>query len=273
MQVRTYRPVLSLKMTDCQSVCVCVCACVCVRASACMHACVRACLYVCVFSVTVKCPVLPPCAVHGRSRNPLYYYLSRLLRYVSSLVLFCCCFHVWLFILPWYNHPNWLAYRPFMRFFISANEILKLCQLASCYRQFIPLNLSGMEYNGVILCTTGRGWRELFLCRCCLLLVTGFPALTCNLIRRPHTTDHMLLLGGKDVHCFQQSNLFSLAAGGRLSMGQTWGYMPSIGVMDVYATSAIPCNILCLSVCAHNWVQSYVLYSQSSISRVRVFCW
>ena len=43
--------------------CVCVCVCVCV--------------YVClsVISVTVKCPVLPPCVVDGRSRNPLYYYI------------------------------------------------------------------------------------------------------------------------------------------------------------------------------------------------------
>ena len=29
---------------------------------------------VCVVSVTVKYPVLPPCVVDGRSRNPLYYY-------------------------------------------------------------------------------------------------------------------------------------------------------------------------------------------------------
>ena len=160
VQGRTYRPVLSLKMTDCHvCVCVCVCACVCLRAW--MHACVHACM--CVVSVIVKCRVLPPCAVDGHSRNSLYYYLSRLLRYISSLFLFSRCFHVWLFILPWYNHTNWLAYRLFMWLFISANEILKLCQLASCYRQFvslfIPLNLSGMEYNGVTLCTSGRGWR------------------------------------------------------------------------------------------------------------------
>ena len=29
---------------------------------------------VCVVSVIVKHPVLPPCVVDGRSRNPLYYY-------------------------------------------------------------------------------------------------------------------------------------------------------------------------------------------------------
>ena len=29
---------------------------------------------VCVVSVIVKCPVLPPCAVDGCSRNPRYYY-------------------------------------------------------------------------------------------------------------------------------------------------------------------------------------------------------
>ena len=33
---------------------------------------VRAC--VCVVSVIVKCPVLPPSVVDGRSRNLLYYY-------------------------------------------------------------------------------------------------------------------------------------------------------------------------------------------------------
>ena len=44
-------------------VCVCVCVCVC-----------GVCVCVCVVSVIVKRPVLPPCAVDGRSRNPLYYY-------------------------------------------------------------------------------------------------------------------------------------------------------------------------------------------------------
>ena len=32
------------------------------------------CVCVCVVSVIVKHPVLPPCTVDGRSRNPLYYY-------------------------------------------------------------------------------------------------------------------------------------------------------------------------------------------------------
>ena len=44
-------------------ICVCVCACV--------YVCV--CVCVCVVSVIVKLPVLPPCVVDGRSRNPLYY--------------------------------------------------------------------------------------------------------------------------------------------------------------------------------------------------------
>ena len=45
------------------------------RTCACVHACVRACVRACVcVCVCVKCPVLPPCAVDGRSRNPLYYY-------------------------------------------------------------------------------------------------------------------------------------------------------------------------------------------------------
>ena len=39
----------------------------------CVHACMRAC--VCVVSVIVKHPVLPPCAVDGHSRNPLYLLL------------------------------------------------------------------------------------------------------------------------------------------------------------------------------------------------------
>ena len=39
------------------------------------------CAWVCVsvVSVIVKCPVLPPCAVGGRSKNPLYYYYTVLL--------------------------------------------------------------------------------------------------------------------------------------------------------------------------------------------------
>ena len=31
---------------------------------------------VCVVSAIVKRPVLPPCVVDGRSRNPLYYYYN-----------------------------------------------------------------------------------------------------------------------------------------------------------------------------------------------------
>ena len=49
------QPCLSPRPTFCVCVCdVCVC--------------------VCVVSVIVKRPVLPPCMVDGRSRNPLYYY-------------------------------------------------------------------------------------------------------------------------------------------------------------------------------------------------------
>ena len=43
-----------------------VCECVC--------ACMRECLCVCVVSAIVNGPVLPPCAVDGCSRHPLYYY-------------------------------------------------------------------------------------------------------------------------------------------------------------------------------------------------------
>ena len=52
--------------------CVCVCECVCVCVCVCVSVCV--CVCVCVVSATVKRPVLPPCAVDGHSRNPLYYY-------------------------------------------------------------------------------------------------------------------------------------------------------------------------------------------------------
>ena len=37
--------------------------------------CVCVCVCVCVVSVIVKRPVLPPCVVDGRSRNPLYLIL------------------------------------------------------------------------------------------------------------------------------------------------------------------------------------------------------
>ena len=46
----------------------CVCACTRTRTRA------HACVHVCVISVIVKCPVLPPSVVDGRSRNPLHYY-------------------------------------------------------------------------------------------------------------------------------------------------------------------------------------------------------
>ena len=42
------------------------------RVSECV--CVSVCVRACVVSVIVKCPVLPPCVLDGRSRNPLYYY-------------------------------------------------------------------------------------------------------------------------------------------------------------------------------------------------------
>ena len=52
---------------------------------------VCACMCVCmsVVSVIVKRPVLPPCVVDGRSRNPLYYY------YYSVIQKFICHTHVY----------------------------------------------------------------------------------------------------------------------------------------------------------------------------------
>ena len=40
----------------------------------------------CVVSVTVKCSVLPPCAVDGRSRNSLYCYYFSLIPDFSAVV-------------------------------------------------------------------------------------------------------------------------------------------------------------------------------------------
>ena len=54
-----------------------VCVCVCVFSS---FVCVCVCLSVCVVSVIVNRPVLPPCPVDRRSRNPLYYYYNIALR-------------------------------------------------------------------------------------------------------------------------------------------------------------------------------------------------
>ena len=51
-----------------------------------MRACVRAC--VCVVSVIVKRPVLPPCAVDGRSRKLLLLLLLVLLLLLLLLLLF-----------------------------------------------------------------------------------------------------------------------------------------------------------------------------------------
>ena len=58
---KLFFPALPIPSSDTVRACVCVC--VCAR---------RACA--CVVSVIVKCPVLPPSVVDGRSRNPLYYY-------------------------------------------------------------------------------------------------------------------------------------------------------------------------------------------------------
>ena len=51
----------------------CACVIACVRARERESVCVCVCVSVCVVSVFVKRPVLPPCAVDGRSRNSLYY--------------------------------------------------------------------------------------------------------------------------------------------------------------------------------------------------------
>ena len=62
--LQSYTPTSQLR------VCVCVCVCVCL----------------CVISVTVKCPVLPPCVLDGRSRNPLYYYYYCIIGAIISCI-------------------------------------------------------------------------------------------------------------------------------------------------------------------------------------------
>ena len=52
---------------------VCLCGCLHACVSACVYVCVFVCLFVSVIRIIVKCPVLPPCAVDGHSRNPFYY--------------------------------------------------------------------------------------------------------------------------------------------------------------------------------------------------------
>ena len=51
-----------------------------------MCACACVCVCLCVVSVTVKRPVLPPCVVDGRSRNPLYYYYYYIIYYMAAAV-------------------------------------------------------------------------------------------------------------------------------------------------------------------------------------------
>ena len=63
----------------------CVCVCLSVYLSVCLSVCVS----VSVGIVIVKRPVLPPCAVGGRSRNPLYYFLL-LSVYLSVLGIMMC---------------------------------------------------------------------------------------------------------------------------------------------------------------------------------------
>ena len=53
----------------------------------CLMYCACACVCVSVVSIIVKCPVLPPSVVDGRSRNPLYYY-NFYYYYVLSLAVF-----------------------------------------------------------------------------------------------------------------------------------------------------------------------------------------
>ena len=83
----------ALPIPSSDTLCVCVCVCACVRAClrACMRerTCMRACVCVCVVSVIVKRPVLPPSAVDGRSRNPLYCYYCTVLEAVKGCVYGC----------------------------------------------------------------------------------------------------------------------------------------------------------------------------------------
>ena len=106
--------------------CVCVCACV------------RACVCVCVCGVTVKRPALPPCAVDGRSRNPLYFYYWFFHPFVRPFVL--PPFHPFLkpFLFPLVPQP--------MRF--SSGIPLKLSQFQLTLAATEPRNcLLGSEHR------------------------------------------------------------------------------------------------------------------------------
>ena len=63
--------------------CVCVCVCVCVSV------CLSVSVSVSIVSVIVKRPVLPPCAVDRRSRNPLYYYYHTLFHFSRRMRGLC----------------------------------------------------------------------------------------------------------------------------------------------------------------------------------------
>ena len=78
----------------CLPVSLCVCVCVCVEC-ACVRACVCECVCPCGVYVIAKHPVLLPCAVDERSRNPLYYYhyyphSKCRKRHCSLNICYCC---------------------------------------------------------------------------------------------------------------------------------------------------------------------------------------
>ena len=76
----------------------------------CVRACVRACVCVCGY-VIVKRPVLPPCVVDERSRNPLYccyyYYYLLVLRLArtAAVCLISSCFRLRGLSTEWPSHP------------------------------------------------------------------------------------------------------------------------------------------------------------------------
>ena len=69
------------------------------------------CVRVSVVTVIVKHPVLPPCTVDGRSRNPLYYYRLRLFVLIDCVCVLvkticidvCVCVCVYTQTLPMYR--------------------------------------------------------------------------------------------------------------------------------------------------------------------------
>ena len=141
---------------------------------------------VCVVSVTVKCPVLPPCAADGHSRNPLYYYylplpLPTLYVIYMSLHMTCTTLHS-LYLLEY-------LITSFLSFFF-------------CQAHLFPL-LTDAPFLVPV-------WHSLYLngtpCTHCLLLEPTCHSLClhsihCTCVAFPVPVWHSLYMCGIPIHC------------------------------------------------------------------------